>query len=109
MGHHEKLAFSGAFGDFDLWDRNLAEDDEAWGRLALLDNADLMTEQDWSEVRTAYAEAAYHNRHFKVLAPWLISDVTGLLPAIKGQRNAGDLSTFSGLIEQMCKSVIAPR
>jgi hypothetical protein len=107
MSYREKLGFSGAFGDFDLWDRTLAADGQSWLRLALLDNADLLTEQDWSEIRAAYAEAAYHNQHLKVLAPWLISDVTGLLPAIRERGRAGDLSAFNGITDQICKPMLA--
>lgn len=107
MDHDEKLAFSAAFGDFDLWDRNLAEDGQSWRRLALLDSPDLLTEQDWTGIRAAYAEAVEQNEHFKVLAPWLITNVSTQLPSIKHQRDSGDLSAFKGVVDQICKPVLA--
>jgi hypothetical protein len=106
MDHDEKLAFSAAFGDFDLWDRNVAEDGQSWLRLALLNNPDLLTEQDWSGIRAAYTEAVDHNEHFKVLAPWLVANVEALLPGTKQQRHAGDLSAFKGIVDQICKPVL---
>jgi hypothetical protein len=108
MDHDEKLAFSGAFGDFDLWDRSLEEDGRSWERLALLNNPDLLTEEDWSGIRAAYAAAVDHNDRFRVLAPWLVGNVTGLLPSIKRQRDSGDLSAFRHIVGQICKPILGP-
>ena len=108
MGHDEKLAFSAVFGDFDLWDKNVTEDGQSWQRLALLNDPDLLTEQDWSGIRAAYAEAVDHNNHFRVLAPWMVQQVSTLLPSIKHQRNVGDLSDFRGIVDQICKPALAP-
>src|SRR4051812_5836720 len=32
MSHDQKLAFSGAFGDFELWDKNLLQEGQSWQR-----------------------------------------------------------------------------
>ena len=108
MNHDEKLAFSGAFGNFDVWDRSLADDNPAWLRLALLNNPDLLSEQDWSTIRAAYAEAVYNNERFRVIAPWMVADVTSLLPGIRDHREAGDLSAFQAIANQICKPILAP-
>jgi len=107
MSHDQKLAFSGAFGDFDLWDKNLLQEGQSWQRLALLNVSDMLTEEDWSGIRAAYTEAVDHNEHFRVLAPWMIDNVSTLLPSIKDQRDTGDLSAFNGIIDQICKPVLA--
>ena len=106
MSHDEKLAFSAAFGDFDLWDRNVAEEGQSWLRLALLNDPDLLTEQDWSGIRAAYTEAVDRSDHFKVLAPWLVANVEALLPSIKQQHDSGDLSAFRGIVDQICKPAL---
>ena len=107
MSHEEKLGFSAAFGDFDLWDSSVAEDGQSWMRLALLNNADLLTEQDWSAIRVAYAEAAARNERIRVLAPWLVANVTRVLPSISKQRESGDLSAFRKVTAQICKPILA--
>lgn len=106
MGHDEKLAFSAAFGDFDLWDRNLEQEGQAWLRLAVIDNADLLTEQNWSDVVSAYAQAVNDNDHFKVLAPWMVNQVETALPSIKHYRDNGDLSNFQRIVDQICKPML---
>ena len=107
MNLNEKLAFSAVFGDFDLWDRSLTDDGQSWLRLALLNNPELLTEQDWSGIRAAYAEAVDHNARFRVLAPWMIGQVNTMLPSIKHQRDDGDLSAFQALTNQICRPVLS--
>jgi hypothetical protein len=106
MSHSEKLAFSAVFGDFDLWDRNVEQEGQAWLRLDMLDNADLLTEENWSAITSAYSEAVDHNDHFRVLAPWMVNQVETLLPSIKRYRDAGDLSDFQRIVDQVCKPVL---
>ena len=108
MSDDEKLDFSAAFGNFDVWDRSIAEDGPAWERLALLNNPELLTEQDWSTVRTAYAEAVYNNERFRVLAPWMAANVVNHLPEIRKRHDAGDLSAFRHMVDQICKPILAP-
>jgi hypothetical protein len=108
MDHDEKLAFSAVFGHFDLWDKSLTEDSPAWLRLALLNNPDILTEEDWSTIRAAYAEAVEHNDRFRVLAPWMVANDTSLLPSVRKEHEAGDLSAFRRIGDQICKPILAP-
>lgn len=106
MSHGEKLAYSDAFGKFDLWDRNVQEEQQDWRRLAALNTPDLLTEADWSGIRSAFAGAVISNDHMRVLAPWLVKQLNAELPDLARFKRRGDLSGFEGLVEQICKPVL---
>jgi hypothetical protein len=105
MTHDEKLTFSDVFSSFDLFDKAEQEEGEAWLRLMPLNTPDLLTEEDWSGIRTAYSEAVEFNAHLRILAPWMLDKT---LPGLEKYRNAGDLSKFQGYADQICKPVLAP-
>ncbi len=69
MSHHEKLAFSDAFGSYANWNDSTAKEADAWSRLAPLNEANLLNEMDWSNVRSAYWQALQINDRLKILAP----------------------------------------
>jgi hypothetical protein len=101
MSNKEKLAYSGAFGNFDLWDKVRTDEAGAWRRMALLDTADLLSEEDWSGIRSAYSDAVLVNEHMRVLAPWMRQQVARSLPEIRQFRETGDLSAFGKLTAQI--------
>lgn len=67
MPQEEQLAFSGAFGAFDTWDRAIEYEYQDWLRLRPLDRPDLMTDADWANVRQAYFAALELNDRMKSL------------------------------------------
>jgi hypothetical protein len=105
MSHDEKLSFSDVFGSFDLWDKAVANEGEIWLRLAPLNTPDLLTEQDWSGITSAYAAAVASNEHIKLLTPWMLSKT---LPGIEKYRGAGDLPGFRTFADQICKPMLLP-
>jgi hypothetical protein len=108
MSNEEKLAFSDAFADFDLWDRVSLEEKAIWLRLAPLNMADLLSEEDWSRIRSAYAEAVAYNNHIRVLAPWMQEQVRKDLPQMDKLRAAENLAAFNGMVGQICKPILTP-
>jgi hypothetical protein len=107
MPHAEKLALSDAFGGFDLWDQLIAEERETWLRMAALNIPDLLTEEDWSDIRAAYVRAVEINNSVRVLAPWTLEQDSRDLPGIENYQAMGDLSAFRPLTDQFCKPVLA--
>jgi hypothetical protein len=106
MGDKEKLSFSDAFGDFDLWERISLEEKAIWLRLAPLNTSDLLTEQDWSGIRSAYSDAVSYNDHIRTLAPWMQEQVVKDLPGVNSYRRAGNLAAFHGMAGEICKPVL---
>jgi hypothetical protein len=106
MTHKEKLAYSDAFGEFDLFDDRLRKEVDVWLRLAPLNTPDLLTEENWSGIRSAYAEAVFRAQLMRVLAPSIMKSVTKDLPEIGKFQQAYDLSAFQRLEDQICKPVM---
>jgi hypothetical protein len=106
MGDKEKLSFSDAFGDFDLWERISIEEKAIWLRLAPLNTPDLLAEQDWVGIRSAYAEAVSYNDHIRTLAPWTEGQVAKDLPNLHEYRTPHNLGAFRGLVDEICKPVL---
>lgn len=106
MSDKEKLAFSDSFADFDLWSEITGEEKAIWLRLAPLNMSDLLSEQDWSGIRSAYAEAVIYNDHIRVLAPWMEEQVRKELPQVEKPRAADNLAAFNGMVGQICKPIL---
>src|SRR6185369_10511571 len=107
MGHREKLAYSDVFGGFGVWDRAMDAEADAWLRLAPLNYPDLVSEADWSGIKSAYAAAVVANEHMRVLAPWMIAQDSKQLPEIADYRSADNLGHFRSIAAQICKPVLA--
>ena len=103
MPHDEKLAFSDVFGSFDIWEKVSENENATWRALAPLNIAELLTEEDWSRIRTAYSEALIANDHVRLLAPWMLKK---RLPGLARYRSAGDLSDFSAFASKICKPIL---
>ena len=113
MSHDEKLAFSDAFGAFDGWDRAAQREREVWLRLTPLNSADLLTEEDWSGIRSAYAEAMDINDVVRVGGPFTIKHVQGELPEAKPYADSAtgipppELQAVRSFLNQVCEPLIA--
>jgi hypothetical protein len=107
MSYKEKLALSDSFNDFDLWERVTLEEKAIWLRLAPLNMPDLLSEQDWSGIKSAYAEAVIYNDHIRVLAPWMQAEVGKNLPSIDAFRRTDNLAAFRNMVGVICKPVLS--
>jgi hypothetical protein len=107
MTHDEKLAFSSAFGDFDLWDRAMHSEADAWLQMAPLNYPDLLGNADWAGITKAYSAAMAANDHMRVLAPWMLDQDRTLLPGIARYQPAGHLGRFHNYAERICQPVVA--
>src|SRR5207302_10605784 len=106
MGYKEKLAFSDSFADFALWERISFEEKAIWLRLAPLNLPDLLSEQDWSGLRSAYAEAVMYNDHIRVLAPWMDAAVRKNLTSVDEYRRGDNLAAFHNMVGEICRPVL---
>lgn len=104
MQHEEKLQFSDVFTAFDLFDKAEDMERDIWMRLTPLNTPDLLTDEDWSGITTAYNQAADLNERMRVLAPWLLDKT---LPGLERYQDEGDLSRFQEVVDQICKPVLA--
>lgn len=113
MPHDEKLAFSDAFGGFDGWDRAAQREREVWLRLTPLNNADILSEQDWSGIRSAYAQALDINDVVRVGAPFTIKHVEDELPGVKPYADSAagvptpELQPVRSFLNQVCEPLLA--
>lgn len=107
MPHKEKLAFSNAFGWFDSWERAMQREREVWLRLMPLNTPDLMTEEDWSAIPSAYAQAVDINDVVRAAAPaglkQVKSDIRDVEKYTPSQWDSPDLQRVSG---QICKPAL---
>ena len=61
----EKLKFSDAFSTFDAFNTLREREDDAWRRLGLLDDAEILTPADWATLHADYAEAKSLNERMR--------------------------------------------
>lgn len=73
MANDEKLKLSDTFVGFDLWDQAGAAERDAWLRLTPLSYPDLLTEDDWSGVRSAFASAVALNDRMRVFTAFQLA------------------------------------
>ena len=114
MPHKEKLAFSDAFGGFEGWDRATVREREVWLRLTPLNTPELLTEEDWSGIRSAYAQAVDINNVFRVAAPFTIRHVEEELQGVEKYRRAPEggtlpeLKSVQSFLDRVCRPLLAP-
>ena len=103
MANDEKLKLSDAFVGFDLWDQAGAAERDAWLRLTPLSYPDLLTENDWSGVRSAFANAVVLNERMRVFAQFQLGKAAEL-----GLRASPIPVTGSEkLTSEICKPLLA--
>ena len=79
MPQEEQLAYSSAFGAFDVWDLAVEYEYQHWLRLRQLDRPDLMTEADWANVRQAYFAAIELNDRMQEIGNYYLSVIPKLI------------------------------
>jgi hypothetical protein len=113
MPHDEKLAFSDAFSGFEGWDKAMQREREVWLRLTPLNSADILTEEDWSGIRSAYSQAIDINEGVRVGGPFTIKHVEGELHEAtpSADSSAGvpppELKPVQSFLNQICEPLIA--
>ena len=65
MSHDERLNFSSAFTTYQAWDDATKREVAAWAAMAPLQEPDLLSEEDWSRLRSAYWDADQVNRRLQ--------------------------------------------
>jgi hypothetical protein len=73
MNLNEKLDFARAFSSYENLDQALLREQDAWLKLAALDDPALLSESDWSELRQAYGEANTLNERIKLITEHVLS------------------------------------
>lgn len=104
MPHAEKLKFSDAFGWFDVWDRYIQDETAIWKRLAPLNTPDLLSDEDWSKLTSAFAEADVTNESIRGLAPQILAKD---LPDVWQYRAQANFSRNQAMTRPICKPIIA--
>lgn len=111
MPHKEKLAFSDAFGGFDDWERAMQRERDVWLRLTPLNTPDLLTEEDWSGIRSAYAQAVDINNVVRFGAPFSMKHFESELRGVKADTTVGltaeELKSIKSFLGQICEPLIA--
>ena len=73
MSLSEKLAFAKAFSSYENLDQALLREQDAWLKLAALNDPALLDGSDWSQVRQAYGEASTLNDRIKLITEYVLS------------------------------------
>ncbi len=63
MSLAQRLNFGGAFQNYEIMNDALKREQEAWLKLTLLDDSRILTEGDWTNLHSAYAEAKTLRSH----------------------------------------------
>lgn len=79
MPQEEQLAYSSAFGSFDVWDRAIEYEYQDWLKLRQLDRPDLMSEPDWANVRQAYFAAMELNARMQEIGSYYLRRIPELI------------------------------
>ena len=72
MNHDERLAFSSAFGIYQAWNEATDKEVAAWAALAPLQEPDLLSDQDWSRLKSAYWDAQQINGGIQRFATFVL-------------------------------------
>ena len=106
MPQEEQLAFSGAFGSFDTWDRASESEYQDWLRLRQLDRPDLMTEADWANVRQAYFAAMELNARMRELYAYYLRTIPAVIHVqVPGEDRVEGITPASEM--PICKPILS--
>lgn len=105
----EKLKFDEKFSSFSYWN-DIAEEEQAiWRRLSLVDQYKLLSEQDWSNIRLAYAEAVTINNRVGSNYEYFIAPAYRNATSIDQLKVTADArSRFATAQRELCASMIRP-
>lgn len=105
----EKVEFDNVFSSFGEWNNVAGQEQQVWTRLSLIDHHDLLNDQDWSTLRSAYAEASAISKRFRQNFPAFIPPK---YQSIKDTRQLEMTPTYRTAYETslraMCTPMIAP-
>lgn len=73
MSLGDKLKFARAFSSYENLDQALLREQDAWLKLAVLDDPGLLGDADWAGLRQAYAEAKTLNARIKLITQYVLS------------------------------------
>jgi len=79
MPQEEQLAYSSAFGSFDVWDRAIEYEYQDWLRLRQLDQPDLMADADWANVGQAYFAATELNARMQEIGSYYLRRIPEMI------------------------------
>ncbi len=104
MGHEERLAFSSAFGSYQLWNERVNRESAAWNELAPLQEPDLLDDQDWAKLKSAYWDAKQIDIGMQSFATFILKTQNlGLRP--NGNYNP-DVPGYIGGNTAMCRPFV---
>lgn len=72
MSLKDKLGFARAFSSYQNLDQALLREQDAWLKLGVLDDPQLLSEADWAPLRQAYAEARTLNARIKLIIQYVL-------------------------------------
>lgn len=105
LGHMslaERLKFADAFFNYQYWAQIQDREQDTWLTLGLLDNPEILSENDWSVLHQAYAQARSLNVRVGVIANVLLtSETLGQRPSSADEIPAGDPD-----LKQFCSSIL---
>lgn len=104
MSHDERLAFSSAFATYQLWNERVYRESAAWNELAPLQEPDLLGDQDWTKLKSAYWDAKQINIGMQSFATFILKTQNlGLRP--DGTYNA-EVPGYVGGNAAMCRPFV---
>ena len=69
----EKLEFANAFANYENFNAIQDSEQEAWSKLQVLDDPELIAVADWGAVGAAYNQARVINDRLKIVVPYVLS------------------------------------
>jgi hypothetical protein len=72
MPHPERLEYSGAFGNYEAWDRIIHAEHDAWLPLGVLDHSTALRETDWAMLRVAFVQARAASDRAAHVGPYML-------------------------------------
>lgn len=103
MIHDERLAFSGAFASYEVWKELTQKESADWAGLAPLQEPDLLDDQDWSRLKSAYWEAEQINSQLQRYAIFMLKTQSlGLRSSVANPEVPG----YAGANAVMCRPFV---
>ena len=105
MSQDDRLTFSATFGVLTTWQQMTDQERAIWARLSMLNDPALLSETDWSAVRTAYVEAVDMNNQRRDLAGFILQGIGHETSDYKPSLEASN-PTYAALDRQICSAYI---
>jgi hypothetical protein len=103
MSLKERLNFGAAFQNYDNMNDLLRREQEAWLKLAVLDDPTVLSDGDWPGLHEAYAAAKTLSKRMGLIADWVLSDQSlGQAPSKSTAANRALALT----VQQFCTPIL---